>query len=126
MKILGIDYGEKKIGLSLSEGKLATPLGIEENTKNLERKIKDLCQKEEIKKIVIGTAEGYMAQRQREFGSRIAKACHLPVLFWDETLSSREAIQKMIELGKTRKKRRQEDAFSAALILQSYLDAQNL
>lgn len=124
MKILGIDYGERKIGLSLSEGILVTPLGIERKTKDLEKRIRDLCQKEEVGKVIVGISEGKIAQRQKHFGEKIAQICSLPVEFWDETLTSREALQKMIETGKSRKKRSREDAVAAALILQSYLENQ--
>ncbi|MBI4100565.1 Holliday junction resolvase RuvX [Candidatus Microgenomates bacterium] len=124
MNILGVDYGERKIGLAISSGFLATPLGIEENTKNIGEKIKIICQREQIGKIVIGLSEGKMAIRQKEFGQKLTKACEIPVEFWDETLTSKEALRKMIEAGVRQKKRRREDAAAAALILQSFLDAQ--
>lgn len=123
IKILGIDYGEKKVGLSLSEGQLAAPIGIELNNKVLERKLEELCRKEKIEKIVVGIAEGRIAKKQKEFGGKIAQICNLPVEFWDETLTTQEAQRQMIEIGKTRKSRRREDAISAAIILQSYLEA---
>ena len=124
MRILGIDYGEKKIGLSFSEGNLAAPIGVEPNTKDFGRKIKDFCQKEKVEKIVLGISEGQMAQKQKKFGAKMARICGLPVELWDETLTSQEAVKVMIESGRKRKKRRVEDAVSAALILQSYLDFQ--
>lgn len=124
MKILGIDYGEKKIGLSVSEGEFITPIGILLNTKELEEKIKELIQKEGIGKIVIGISEGRLNQKQREFGAKIVQTLSLPVVFWDETLTSREAVKKMIESGRSRKRRRLEDAVAAALILESYLESQ--
>lgn len=124
MKILGIDWGERKIGLALSEGSFAAPLKIEKNNQDFQRKIRQLCQKEKVEKIVVGVAEGKMALKQKEFGEKLAQICGLRVEFWDETLTSQEALRKMIEAGTSRKKRRLEDAISAALILQSYLEAQ--
>lgn len=122
MKTLGIDYGEKKVGLAISEGEFAAPFKIETNTRDLSEKICRLCQKEGVTKIVVGVSEGRMAQSQKEFGQNLAQAGGLPVEFWDETLTSKEAVQKMIEAGAKQKKRRQEDAVAAALILQSYLE----
>lgn len=110
--------------MAISEGELAAPLGVEANTKSLPWRIKNLCQKEGVGKIIVGVSEGKMAQRQKEFGKDLAQTCNLPVEFYDETLTSREAVRKMIEVGKKRKSRRLEDAFSAALILQSYLENQ--
>ena len=114
------------MGLATSEGQLVSPAGVFFNTKNAVLKLAEFCQRERVEKIVIGIAEGKVAQKQKEFGEKIAKACGLPVEFWDETLTSREAVQKMIEIGKKRKSRRLEDAISAALILQSYLDSQKV
>lgn len=124
MKILGLDWGERKIGLAISEGILATPFGILPHRKNLGEKIKDFCQREGIEKIVVGVSEGKMAQKQKRFGLKIAKVCHLPIEFWDETLTTKEAVRKMIEAGRGRQRRQTEDAVSAALILESYLESQ--
>lgn len=123
MMILGIDFGEKKIGLAISEGQLAAPLGIILNDKALKQKIKEICQNERVEKIVIGLSEGKMAKRQKEFGIKVAGICGLPVNYQDETLTTQEAIRKMIEAGKKKKSRRLDDAYSAALLLQSYLEA---
>lgn len=126
MKILGIDFGQKSIGLAISQGYLAEPWQTIKKGKNLEKIIADLCRKEEIGLIIVGISEGKMAEIQKKFGQNLAKISQLPVEFWDETLTSKEATQKMAE-AKVRKKKRKEKehAFSAALILQSFLDAQN-
>ncbi|MFZ5365715.1 MAG: Holliday junction resolvase RuvX [Patescibacteria group bacterium] len=117
MKILGIDYGERKIGLAISEGVLAEPLKIVKSN----RQIVSICQKEGIEKIVVGISEGKMAERARKFGRGLGKITGLPVKFQDETLTSQEAVAKMKEIGKRVK---DEDAISAALILQEYLETQ--
>lgn len=132
MKILGIDWGEKKIGLAITEGEIARPLGVESGIRNQasprgsargELRIKKLCERENITKIVIGISEGRMAEKTREFGQELQKATGLPVEFFDETLTTHEAIKKMVESGTSQKKRREfHDAISAALILQGYLD----
>jgi len=118
MKYLGIDYGEKKIGLSLAEDFLAEPLGVIK-ARNWQLKIKEICQKYEIEKIVLGISEGKTALKTKIFGQKLAKVCQLPVEFYDETLTSHDALAKMREIGK---KTSQEDAFAATVILQNYLD----
>lgn len=122
MKILAIDYGEKKIGLAVSEGNLVFPWRILPKTKDLNLKIKELCQNEGIGKIVVGFTEGKLAEKQKEFGEKLGQTLGLPVDFWEEALTSFQAVQKMIEAGYSRKRRRLEDAMAAALILQSYLE----
>ena len=122
MRILGIDYGLKKIGLAISEGELAEPLGVIRIT-NYELRIANICEKEKIDKIVIGVSEGNMVTKQRRFGAKLVKITSLPVEFQDETLTSQDAIAKMNQAGKRRKFRRQfQDAVAAAIILQSWLD----
>jgi putative Holliday junction resolvase len=120
MKILGIDWGRSKIGLALSDGPLSEPLGIIRN-KNWQAAIKRICEEQGIETIVVGVAEGAIAEPQKSFGKKIEKIVGLPVVFQDETLTSFEAIAKMKEVGK---KIKDEDAISAAIILQNYLDRQ--
>jgi len=124
MKILAIDYGLKKIGLAFSETGLAEPLLVIRNQLSVVSKISNLCQKYKIEKIVIGLPEGKIATRVKEFGKKLFSFTELPVVFQDETLTSKEAIAKMIEAGRGRKKRQEkEDAIAAAIILQTYLDS---
>ena len=125
MKILGIDYGRKKIGLAVSEGLLAQPLKVLRYKKfnilceQLEKKIKALG----IEKIVMGISEGTMAEETKEFGRRLQEKLATPVEYQDETLTTKEAQRLSIEAGINRKKRKKmEDAYAAALILQAYLD----
>lgn len=128
MKILGIDFGQRKIGLAITEGFLAEPLGIIE-IKNCPTKrdlaspeqlgISRICQEQDIEKIVIGLPEGRLAAKVEKFASQLGKLTDLPVEFQDETLTSQEAVAKMREIGK---KLKDEDAIAAALILQGYLD----
>lgn len=123
MKILGIDFGLKKIGLALSEGELVEPLAVIENRSSVISRIVALCQHHKIEKLVMGTSEGKIAQKIRRFGKELSRRSQLPVVYQDETLTTREAIAKMIEAGKRKKYRqKREDAFAAALILQSYLE----
>lgn len=125
MKVLGIDYGLSKVGLAASEGEIASPLGTESRVKNYELRIRDLCREQGVTKIVLGVSEGQMAKIQKNFGRKLEKITGLPVVSWDETLTSKEAVKKMIESQRGRQKRKAwEHAVSAALILQDWLDFQ--
>lgn len=125
MKILGIDFGERRIGLAITEGEIAQPLRVEIKNEKSNIKIKELCEKENIEKIVIGISEGRIAEITKRFGYVLQQITNLPVEFFDETLTTQEAIRKMVESGTSREKRKKfQDAVSAALILQGYLDSQ--
>lgn len=118
MRLLGVDWGESKIGLAYSEDILSEPWGIIE-TKNWETDILRICDEQNIERIVVGLSEGRIGEAQKLFAKKLEKATSLPVDLEDETLTTHEAIAKMREAGKTV---RNEDAISAALILQAYLD----
>ena len=124
MILLGIDYGQAKMGLALAEDFLAQPYGVLANNKNLLAKIGKICHQQAVKKIVVGLPEGTKVKTEvKSFARRLRGVLRLPVEFHPETLTTQEAIAKMIAAGKRRKKRRQqEDAFAAALILQDYLE----
>lgn len=123
MVYLGIDYGRSKIGLAIAEDGLARPLEVISSNKDLLVKLSRLCQEQVIGKIIIGLPEGRLEEEVRKFGQKLAKLSSLPVKFEPETLTTQEAIAKMIQAGKKQKARKKkEDAFAAALILQSYLE----
>ena len=138
-KYLGVDYGRKHLGLAISDGILAEPLRMS----NAKCQMTNQCQMSNAKygknewtkatvriierikpeEIVIGVSEGEMAKETREFGRLIKKETKLPVIFWDETLTTQEAVRKMVEGGVAKERRKKMDhAAAAALILQSYLD----
>lgn len=123
MKYLGIDFGLRRIGLAISEGKIASPWQILE-VKNFSDAVKKTSQviiDGDFQKIVIGLPEGKMGKNVIGF-VRVLKKIGFDIEFADETLSSKKALQKMIEQSLGKKKRRYEDDFSAAEILQNYLD----
>jgi len=128
MKILGIDYGRRKIGLALGdvETKFAEPLKTirYQDFRILVEELRNSVSASEIGKVVVGVSEGKMAEETREFGRKLQERLGIPVIFQDETLTTHEAKELSIQAGIKRKKRREmEDAYSAALILQNYLDA---
>lgn len=124
MKYLGIDYGKRKVGLSLSEGLTASPLKTIETTslKDSVQKILQIIKNEQIEKVVIGFPESGEAKKLVENFTREIKKEGIEIETVDETLSSQNALKDMLNLGLSKKSRKSEDAYSAALILQEYLD----
>ncbi|RJR25894.1 Holliday junction resolvase RuvX [Candidatus Microgenomates bacterium] len=124
MKILGIDYGRKKIGLALAD----TSLGVVEPLLTLPflgflKEISGIVSRYEFKKIVIGNPGGLIEKEIFEFGKKIKKETGLEVDFHDETLTTVDAQKVLLQSGKKRKQRqKKEDAIAAALMLESYLE----
>lgn len=125
MKYLGIDFGLRRIGLAISEGDLAAPLKTiaVKGLIDASQKVAEFAQKEDFGRVVVGLPEGQMGKNVLGFVNTLRKK-GLNVETFDETLSSKRAKQMMIELGVSAKKRRLEDAYSAAQILQDFLDSQ--
>ena len=123
MKYLGIDFGLKRIGLAISDGEIASPLKVVEvkGLKDAIQKIYEFAHKGKFTKIIVGLPEGKIGQTVKGFVKGLGKM-GLEVETSEETLSSKQAISQMIELNIPKKKRAEEDAYSAAIILQKYLD----
>jgi len=124
MKYLGIDFGLKNIGLSFAEGPLAEPF-VQKKYKNFNKLLTYLvkiCQKEKIDIIIIGLPEGNLKNNVKKLGSNLKSFTNLPIFYQDETLTTKEAQQKMIQANISQKKRRQDHRAAATLILQDYLD----
>ena len=119
MNILGIDWGKSKIGLAIADGILAEPYGIIEN-RNWEMVLIKICDEHKIEKIVVGLSESQSAIEAKEFGVKFESLVGIPVEYFDETLTTHDALVRMKE-GKS--KRKNEDAIAAAIILQNYLDS---
>ena len=121
MKYLGVDWGLRRIGLAISDGELAVPFKVIEGSSffDLLEKIK----KEALNfdKIVIGLPEGQMGKKVKKVVRNLKKV-GLEVIEADETLSTQHANQRMLELNIPKKKRTANDAYSAAIILQGYID----
>lgn len=125
MILLGIDYGRAKIGLARAEGGLAEPWKVVRvnSWQDAIKKIEIEIQIEKPDLIVVGVSEGIMAQEQKKFAESLALTLSLPVKTWDEGLSTQDAQALAIQSGAGPKKRRElEDAYAAALMLQSYID----
>lgn len=126
MKFLGIDYGRSKIGVSLSEGRIAFPLLVL-RVSSLVKTIKDIikiAKEEGVERIVVGVSEEDMQKEQEKFVDVLRKKGGVGVETWDETLTTQDAQTLARTAGLPRKKLRDmEDAFAATVMLQSYLDA---
>lgn len=122
--VLGIDIGKAKTGVARAVGTLAQPLTVirEKDTELLTSKIVDIAKREEAQKIVIGLPQGEIESLARSVGERLVKS-GLSVVYWDETLTTQDSQRLAIAANIPVKKRHElEDAFSASLMLQSYLD----
>ena len=133
MKILGIDFGTKRIGIALSDALLITAQGQESiMSKSLAddiTRINSIISENGVTEVVVGlpiNMNGTHSQKTREtldFIDHLSKAVAIPVKTWDERLTSRQAERTLLEADVSRHKRKQlSDRLAAQLILQSYLD----
>lgn len=126
MFYLCIDFGLKKIGLATSTGEIASPWKIL-NTNNLGStvsQIEKIVKDNKFDKIIVGLPEGQMGKNTLKFVTALRKN-KLNVKTTDETLTSKNATELMIETGVPQKKRKYQDAVAASIILQNYLDRKN-
>jgi putative holliday junction resolvase len=126
MRILGIDYGKRKIGLAFADTFLAEPHSVVryKDHDDAIQKIIDVIRIVGVDQIVIGLPSGVVKKSAEDFGEILQIKTKLPVIFQDEILTTQDAVKMSIEAGIKRKKRkRMEDAYAAALILQQYLDS---
>lgn len=137
MRIMGLDYGSKTVGVAISDELLITAQGKEiirrEQENKLRRtcaRIEELIEEYEVTQIVLGLpknmndTEGERAQKTHEFEEILIRRTGLPVTLWDERLTTVAADKAMMEAGIRREKRRDYvDMIAATLILQGYLDS---
>lgn len=120
--LLCIDYGQKHIGLAIAVTQLAEPLKtvLKEEAIPI---ILDIIKEKNIDTVIIGLSENIMANLTKEFADTLAKHTDTPIVFHDETLSSRITRQKMSKAGLKKKKLHNKiDHLVAAHILQDYID----
>ena len=131
MRYLGIDFGEKRIGVAISDpsGRIAFPLEVIEVREPPFRKICEIAERYKVGKIIVGFPRslsgriGPQAKKVEDFISELLKHSPVPVERWDEQFTSREAERILLEMDMGRKERKiKRNAVAAALILQSYLD----
>lgn len=133
MKSLGIDHGNVRIGVAISDenGGFARPLTILTHVSRAKdaEEICNLAEAEGCAQIVVGVpydsdgSEGPRARSVLRFVGQLRSACNLPVMTWDESFSTRDVLTTSVQMKKSRNSRRQAlDDKAAALILQDYLD----
>ncbi len=134
MKILGIDYGEKRIGLALSDISNTVARSLKVVKRNATRswlgEIKAIVDKNKIEKIVIGLPKnmnGSIGGKGKEvlaFVKVLGKVVRVPIVTWDERLTTVSAEKVLRQAELSRKKRKDIlDKLSACIILQNYLDS---
>jgi putative Holliday junction resolvase len=135
MRSLGIDFGERRIGLAISdpEGRLAVPLTTLErrNDRSAVREIAEIARREEVGRLVLGEPvgldgqRGEAAERVRRFGNRLAGITGLPVRLINESLTTVEAQERLRAAGvDTRREPERIDAVAAQILLQEALDSE--
>lgn len=137
MRILGLDIGDRRIGVALSdpEGILATPLTIVERSDDDKdvKSIADITLREQAGKIIAGLPRsmsgevGAQAEKVKSFADKLSRTINVPLEYRDERLSTVSAGRLMREArtkkpSKDKKKAVHDDAIAAAIILQGYLD----
>lgn len=125
--ILGIDLGKKTTGIAISEGSFASPFKTITHSSQKEAlvKISKIAEELDAKKVVLGFVEGKIKTYFEDFARKLQNSNEgIEVILWDETLTSRQARDYMVKQKVPRMKRaKREHEFSAAIILQSYLDS---
>lgn len=136
MRILGLDYGTKTIGVAVSDGLGITAQGIETIERKEENKLRKTCARIEeliqeygVTAIVLGYPKhmnntlGERAAKTEEFQSMLERRTGLPVILWDERLSTVSSERVLMESGVRRENRKAViDKIAAVFILQNYLD----
>ena len=133
-RILGIDYGDSKVGLSVNDelNIMATPIKTifyKGNEKLLFDELSDIIKKYNILKIIVGIplnmngTKGYRYEKTQEFIQKLVNRYKLPVDTIDERLTTSYSNTILNQLGtKSKKKKKVEDTMSAVYILQDYID----
>ena len=136
MRIMGLDYGSKTVGVAVSDPLGLTAQGIEIVRRKSENKlrqtlarIEEIAKEYGVEKIVLGFPKhmnndiGERAEKSLEFKEMLERRTGLPVVMWDERLTTVEADSTMMETGIRRENRKEYvDMIAAVFILQGYLD----
>ena len=136
MRIMGLDFGSKTVGVAISDALLLTAQGVEIIRRKEENKlrqtlarIEELIKEYEVEKIVLGCTkhmngtEGVRVELTEEFKEKLERRTGLPVVMWDERLTTVAADKTMMEAGIRREHRKEYvDMIAATFILQGYLD----
>lgn len=136
MRIMGLDYGSKTVGVAISDPNEVIANGIEIIRRKDENKlrqtlarIEELIEEYDVQKIVLGlpknmnNTEGFRVEVTMEFKEKLERRTNLPVDMYDERLTTVIADKTMMEAGVRRENRKEYvDMIAATIILQDYLD----
>ncbi|WP_346663948.1 Holliday junction resolvase RuvX [uncultured Merdimonas sp.] len=137
MRIMGLDYGSKTVGVAVSDPLKITAQAVETITRKEENKLRKTCARIEelvkeyqVEQIVLGFPRhmnndiGERAEKSLEFGQMLERRTGLKVVMWDERLTTVEAERTLME-NKVRRENRKKyiDQIAAVFILQGYLDS---
>lgn len=136
MRILGLDFGSKTVGVAVSDALLITAQGVEiirrkspSKLRQTLARIEELVKEYEADRIVLGfpknmnNTEGERCEKTMEFKEMLEKRTGLEVILWDERLTTVSADNSMMEMGIRRENRKEYvDEIAAIFILQGYLD----
>ncbi|MDE7252738.1 MAG: Holliday junction resolvase RuvX [Acetatifactor sp.] len=136
MRIMGLDFGSKTVGVAVSDPLLLTAQGVEIIRRKEENKlrrtlarIEELIEEYEVEELVLGLpkhlngSEGVRVELTEEFRDKLERRTGLPVVMWDERLTTVSADRTMMEAGIRREHRKEYvDKLAAVFILQGYLD----
>ena len=137
MRIMGLDYGSKTVGVAMSDPLGITAQAVETIWRKDENKLRKTCARieeliseYEVERIVLGLPKhmnndlGERAQKALAFGEMVKRRTGLEVVMWDERLTTVEAERTLIENNVRRENRKQSiDKIAAVFILQGYLDS---
>ena len=133
MRVMALDVGDKTIGVAISDALLLTAQARPTlRRKNLKLDIEALgvmAKENEVREIVVGQPlhmdgkQSAQSEKVARFAEELRKAVEVPIVFWDERLTSFEAEQHLEQMGLNwRQRREQVDKIAAMIILQTYLD----
>lgn len=137
MRILGLDYGSKTVGVAISDELLLTAQSLETITRKSEKKlrqtlarIEEIVEEYGVTSIVLGLpknmneSHGERVELTKEFAEQLERRTQMKVVLWDERLTSIQAERILMESGVRRENRKSViDQIAAGFILQSYLDS---
>ncbi|WP_018661119.1 Holliday junction resolvase RuvX [Heyndrickxia acidiproducens] len=138
MKIMGLDVGSKTVGVAVSDELGWTAQGIETIAIDEEKRkfgfdrVAELAKTYNVEKIIVGFPKnmnntiGPRAEASKAYAEELKKRLNLPVILWDERLSTMAAERILLQADVSRKKRKKViDKMAASVILQGFLDSQN-
>jgi putative Holliday junction resolvase len=133
LRILAIDFGERRIGLALSDPLGITAQGLPtidtRQTKDVFGFIRNLVSEKKVDRLVVGMPRnmngsiGPKGEKVKRFMQKLARKTEVDIVAWDERLTSVQSLRSMRAMGTKQKKKEVVDRISATLILQSYLDS---